>query len=190
MPLLESANKSPTKKNLMEEASGLNSPDKLLEVTNKTPPQEVERPPLSSLETLVSEPSNGLLKNSSRAAVKSTLLELPWEKMVDQEVSLMLSSWTMLQLLKVWKWPDKKSMVELLDLIFPSQEQEEAVAVEVAEAVIEVVVEVEAEASVVVAVEAVEDSVVVEAEEEVVVDTDNNTTFITILIKINYYRII
>ena len=84
----------------MEEASGLNSPDKLLEVT-KLVPQEVERPPLSSLETLVSEPSNGLLKNSSRAAVKLTVLESPWEKMVDQEVSLMLSSIPMLQLLKV-----------------------------------------------------------------------------------------
>jgi len=100
MPLLERPNKRPTKKNSMVEASGLNSPDKLLEDT-KLVPQEVEKPLLFSLETLVSEPSNGPSKNSSRAAVKSKELESPWEKMVDQEVSLTLNSHLTLKLLKV-----------------------------------------------------------------------------------------
>lgn len=68
-PLLERPNKRPTKKNLMVEASGLNSPVKLLEVT-KLVPQEVVKPLLFSLETLVSEPSNGPSRSSSRAAVK------------------------------------------------------------------------------------------------------------------------
>jgi len=87
----------------MAEASMLNSPDKLPVDTSHKVLVEKEVPKTSlpsSLETSDSEPNNGLSKNSSEHADKSRVLELPSEKMRDQEVSLMLSSVPMLRLLR------------------------------------------------------------------------------------------
>ena len=68
IPLPERHLRLPTRKRLMVEPYGLSSQDKLPEDTE--PNLEEEKPTLFSLETLDSEPSNGLLRNSSRSADK------------------------------------------------------------------------------------------------------------------------
>jgi hypothetical protein len=89
----------------MEELSGLNSVDKLLVDTNHKLELvvllvEMVRQTPFSLETSVSELNNGPLKSSSRAVELSTVSELLWVKMVDQEDSLTSNSIATLLLLK------------------------------------------------------------------------------------------
>jgi CDP-glycerol glycerophosphotransferase (TagB/SpsB family) len=92
----------------MEDKSWLNSVDKLLVDTNHKVELEDQlvKQTLSSSETLDSELNNGLLKNSSRDAVLSMLLESLLEKTRDQEVSHMLNLQHMLRLRQQsTKWP-------------------------------------------------------------------------------------
>lgn len=86
-----------TSRLLMAELSGLNSPDKLLEATSHKVRAKRMLPPFS-LETLDSEPSNGLLRSSSVAAELLRESELPLVRTRDQEDSPMLNSLQMLRL--------------------------------------------------------------------------------------------
>lgn len=75
----------------MAELSGLSSQDKLLEDTSHKEEMVRMSPPFL-LETLDSEPSNGLLRSSSRDAELSRESESLLEKTRDQEDLPMLSS--------------------------------------------------------------------------------------------------
>jgi hypothetical protein len=149
----------------------LSSLDKPLEATDLKEMVLMPTSPQSSLETSDSEPSNGLLRNSSSQWVLSRKSELPLEKMRDQEDSLMLNLRPMLKQQLPWPLPDKNLTEELLDLISLQLEVEVEVAAEVAATEV-VEVEEEAEASVVVEAEeaSVEAEVVVSVIEEVEVE--------------------
>jgi len=100
MHKLEKLSNQPTNKLSTVELSGLNSPDKLLEATSHKEKVVMKTLPLFSLVTLDLELNNGLLRNSSKDAVLSMLLESLLEKTRDQEVSLMLNSHQTLKPLK------------------------------------------------------------------------------------------